>query len=211
MLVYTYQNEAKVKELNQTGEFKITKNDFDFTYVGQELLDSSASNNIFSYPYKFMWECMKERLGKCSDEDVILPIWVWYRYNGRRKPSKKHEEEIRNDCKKSGVVIYRIDLEVDEKDILLSDFDMWCTILAGGIITEYDNYEVEDPLYLEYASLPYGSKEKEEIEKYMNSKIFNYNHKEDGYCYFKSSHNSVQGCLYKVTKEQVKNIVKISD
>lgn len=209
MKVYTYQSKEQLNKLLTTGELKITKDDFKYTMAYDDL--GSSFNNHFKDSYDFMWEVMNERLGKCMDEEVIYPIWVWYRYRGRRMPTKCHDKEELKCAKKNHINIYRIDLDVEKKDILLSDFDMWHVLLNGGVVKEFENDCDEDPLYFKLQTLPYNSSEYKEIKKYLNCKIFNYNHKEDGYAYFKSASNTVQGCLYKITLKQVINIEKIYD
>ena len=103
------------------------------------------------FHYKWMVEQMKKRIGLPPSKEINYPIWTWYRWNGvnHRKPDLRYSGHFPKGTK--GVFL---ELKVDSKDVLLSNFDDFNNVLNYGYIT---NTEVEyDSFYKELESCGYS-------------------------------------------------------
>jgi len=79
-----------------------------------------------------MREKLIERVG-APPQESDWPIWAWYHYDGAKKPSP--------DLRCSALLVpgergVRIELEIPEERVLLSDFDAWCAVLIGAAMLE---------------------------------------------------------------------------
>ena len=85
------------------------------------VLRTDADLADFLEPYRWLADRMAERIGPPPD-GVSLPLWAWYQWEGARRP--------RPDLRAGGhgtpgSVNVRIEFEIDDNDIVLSDFDLW--------------------------------------------------------------------------------------
>jgi hypothetical protein len=95
---------------------------------------------------KYRWLCRKmtERIGP-PPEGVELPLWAWYMQNGKhKKPDLRSERWI---CGPSDVDYTCIELEIPENQVLLSDFELWHSVLNDWLISFS---EAEDDRIHEY-------------------------------------------------------------
>lgn len=71
--------------------------------------------------YDWLIQQMIERIGN-KTSDVQYPIWAWYHYlNGKKK-----KPDLRNShLGRKGEKCVLIEIEKNEKDVLLSDFELW--------------------------------------------------------------------------------------
>ena len=129
--LYTYQSEAAVDILKSTGVLKITKVSESFTHPKRD----DSINRPFDYPYQVMIDKMKEKLPP-SDSDITYPLWAWYKMGGKYFPTK-HFDKIHHG-------LYRITFEIDASLVLLSDFDMFCYLISGGLYFAYNDEEEEE-------------------------------------------------------------------
>lgn len=82
-----------------------------------------------SVPYNWMARQLCDR-GKSTGQ--ICPIWLWYAYGGRRKPPDlRHSWHLPR-----GERGLRIEFELDERQVLLSQFEMWVWVLEGQYVPE---------------------------------------------------------------------------
>lgn len=124
LVLYTYQHPDAVTKLRCEGALRLKESDRHLTYVGQE---DGYQENHFESPYRFMAYEMSKRLPSPL-VPCAYPIWAWYKSNGRYRPSKKL------DALHHGKV--RLRLEIDEKRVLLSDFDRFAYLTCGGLYFE---------------------------------------------------------------------------
>lgn len=183
MKLYTIQPEFKISELEQTGVLK----------SGEKIMD-----DYFLDSYAWLEDKMRELL-PLPDIECKHPIWAWYKHRGKRKP------DLRNSgYGNRGEKLYRIEFDIDDDKVLLSDFSDWHFVL---------NSINEDKLFKQ-TSLPLDWHSKEEIEEgikegwkvlgdkliYNWENIFNINlFKED-----------VQATIWYVKMEQVIDINKFN-
>lgn len=209
MLVYTYQNKVKVKELQESGVLKVTKKDIPnlFFYFDNELREINHLDYI-KLAYDFMMREMNRKLGK-PDDDIIYPVWFWYRSRGKRRDVKLQDEEEKESADRQQEVMYRIDFEIDKKNCLLSDFDLWIQLLNGlWVNVSNEDNEKDDYKYL-INNHNINDKTYQETLDRVNRQVFNYNHKVENDWYFSTKENNVQGCTYKITIDQVKKIKRL--
>lgn len=182
--LYTYQSKNKVDELLSTGVLKMTDKDMPNTFYNV-FKDVNAE-----FLYYFLSETMKEKISK--DSDIKSPIWAWYKYNGRYKPTRKHDSNNKN--------FYRIDFEIDSSKVLLTDFNMYSYFLVGCIC--YKTKEEHD----EYLS-QYMVSKNELFNSYKQ--MLNIDIKKDTEYTFSNRHSTIQATLWKITKDMVVKITEI--
>ena len=109
MILWTIQNVIGWDTLKRTG-----------------LLRGSSRyiDNDFAEAYQWLSDQMHTRIGPKPAHDT-WPVWAWYQWEGeRKKPDLRQGGLLRKG--ESGV---RIEFEVDDKMVLLSDFDLWHYVL----------------------------------------------------------------------------------
>ena len=119
----------------------------------------------FMYAYQWMAKQMRQRIGEPPIDGIEYPIWAWYQYNSAKK--RKPPRSLVNIP--DGISAY-MEIEVPEKDVLLSDFDAWHCILNQGPIDDWkriyktiDVLEKEVGQHLQYEDYPQNLRDR--IEK----------------------------------------------
>jgi hypothetical protein len=79
----------------------------------------------FKEAYDWMKMQMTQRIGKPNKQNHY-PVWAWYQYidKVKKRPDLRATGHL-----PSGTTGYRIEIEKETKDVLLSDFDLWHTPL----------------------------------------------------------------------------------
>ena len=124
----SYQNEEAVSALFQRGVLRLRKEDEHLTHLA-----SFGADTGFAYAYRFITHEMKRRLPKAKYDDTFYPIWAWQKIEGKNPPSDYLDYIHRGKV--------RLRIRIDEKRLLLSDFDMFSYLLSGGL---YFNLSKED-------------------------------------------------------------------
>lgn len=111
MILWSIQSAKAWKELQSSG-----------------ILHSNARYALdgFAPAYEWMGEQMDKRLPVQRPAADALPLWAWYQYNGaqKRKPDLRRAGHLPHG--ERGV---RIEFEIDDNLVLLSDFDLWHYVL----------------------------------------------------------------------------------
>lgn len=151
--LWTIQNETGWNALNNTGVLvpKVAFIDPDF-----------------KEGYDWMRIQMNKRIGKSIKKEQY-PVWAWYQHYDA---NKKKPDLRKSGYLPPGEVGYRLEIEKDPKDILLSDFVLWHWPLC------YKEYIADSEKEAERINLIEPSKEK--IEKSWE-KIFDMNFDEKYY------------------------------
>ncbi len=104
--LWTIQNESGWNELNKNGVL-IPKEEF--------------VEPAFKAGYEWMKSQMSDRIGKPKSR-TQFPVWAWYQYfdSNKRKPDLRKSGHL-----PSGTLGYRIEIEKEQRDVLLSDFVLW--------------------------------------------------------------------------------------
>ncbi|MCA9664276.1 MAG: DUF3841 domain-containing protein [Myxococcales bacterium] len=83
--------------------------------------------------YGWMREQMQQRIGASSAREA-WPIWAWADYGaGGARPDLRASGHLPRGC--PGV---RVAFEIDERDVLLSDFEAWHFVLNGAYLPHDD-------------------------------------------------------------------------
>lgn len=72
------------------------------------------------YAYHWMAKQMRKRIGEPPIEGIEYPLWAWYQYD-----SAKKNKPPRNPKDVSEGVSAYMEIEIPEKDVVLSDFNSW--------------------------------------------------------------------------------------
>ena len=76
---------------------------------------------------------MKKRIGS-PPEGVTYPVWAWYKWReNRKKPDLRAE---RWQYGQKGDKFYRLEIEIPDREVLLSDFDEWICVLNEGLLAD---------------------------------------------------------------------------
>jgi hypothetical protein len=79
----------------------------------------------WKYPYDWMVEQMRKRIGEPPLPEIKYPVWAWYQYGSgkHRKPELCRDTMSCGECP-SGIEVM-MELDVPDNEVLLSDFDLW--------------------------------------------------------------------------------------
>jgi hypothetical protein len=126
-----------------------------WTILDQAALDALNKNGIlkgdwrraikeFINPYKWMAEQMVRR--GIMDEPKSF-LWAWHTYGKSKRPDFRTYGFKRQLAYSK--VLYRVELDVPDERVLLSDYDLWHSILNGFAVTL--NEKEDDKFYPENA------------------------------------------------------------
>jgi len=92
----------------------------------------------FLGPYLWMAEQMQRRLKAPRPSKDAMPLWAWYQYEGadRRKPDLRACGHL-----PKGERGVRLELQVADDRVLLSDFDLWHYVLNYWYLPETEEAE----------------------------------------------------------------------
>ena len=186
MRIITYQRKIVVNKLLKDGEYKIT-----------DPKQMHTLNAIKKYPwcsnwekaYDYMFNRMKKKIKnkRDFDDDIIAPIWGWYKIEDPKR--------INHDNKG----LYRITLEIKDSKVLLSDFgfyEYFAISSIGCIYYKGKGEQIAKELY---------QREKEEgpecIYK-VYDKILNKNHLKHA--------EYIQATFFKIRMQDVISIEKVT-
>jgi hypothetical protein len=110
MILWTIQTIEAWEILQRTGTLRCDPN-----FSEKDFLDS----------YKWIAEQMHKRLQLDAPEGAF-PLWAWYQWDGerRRRPDMRARGHL-----PPGEKGCRIEFEIDDNQVLLSDFDLWHFVL----------------------------------------------------------------------------------
>ena len=134
MILWTSQEEAVYNELLKTGVYRCDLN--------------LSSMKDCREKYDWLVRQMKQRIGPPPDK-VTYPVWAWYQQQGKhRKPDLRRERwEVGCDGERFAC----LEIEIPDRDVLLSDFDAWCMLLSDFLIS--DTEEEDRCLEAQYEAL----------------------------------------------------------
>lgn len=110
MRLWTIQTVEAYQRLMQTGVFRADT---------KHICDDS-----FADAYNWMVSEMAKRIGSPPD-GVKYPVWAWYQWEGKRK-----KPDLRcGGYAPHGTTLVLLTVDIDESDVVLSDFDDWHFVL----------------------------------------------------------------------------------
>lgn len=182
MKLISYQSKEAVDVLLSMGELKITDDSQRKTYHN---FDDSFGVNRFKEAYEYIIDRMIKRIKDKSDydSDIISPIWGWYKYPDIKELNKDNKN------------LYRIELEIDDDKVLLSDFDIYENVAIGGMHYFYATERKREETY-----------QKAKIEG--NEVLYHYYDKMISKTTLKKS-DYIQATFWEIKKEYVISITKV--
>lgn len=152
---------------------------YDYFLKNEEYIADSAQA-MFPESYNWLSKKMEERIEK--PKEVTYPVWVWYKFGKSYKPDLRF-----GGYNERGTICYLLELEVNENEILLSNFDYWHFVLNRWKIAD-ENEEIS-------------------IEDSWN-RIFDLDFilEEDKEYYTNQDFLMIQGNIWKILKNQVKSV-----
>ena len=146
--------------------------------------------------YDWLGEQMKKRVGD-PPEGVEYPVWAWHTWwENRRKPDLRNER-WGNGWK--GVRFVRLEIEIPDSQVLLSDFDAWSIILLHGLLSETE--EEDRILNEEYDALP--PEEQVKMQAINWERAFDLTPMNNGWS---RRGSCIQATFWELKKEQIRKV-----
>ena len=76
---------------------------------------------------------MKQRIGP-PPEQVTYPVWALYQQDGKHRKPDLRRERWAVGC--NGERFACLEIEIPDREVLLSDLDVWCIILNDGLLSD---------------------------------------------------------------------------
>ena len=119
MILWTSQEEAVYNELLKTGVYRCD-------------LNLSPMKDCRKQ-YDWLVRQMKQRIGP-PPEQVTYPVWALYQQDGKHRKPDLRRERWAVGC--NGERFACLESEIPDRDVLLSDLDVWCIILNDGLLSD---------------------------------------------------------------------------
>ena len=119
MILWTSQEEAVYNELLKTGVYRCD-------------LNLSPMKDCRKQ-YDWLVRQMKQRIGP-PPEQVTYPVWALYQQDGKHRKPDLRRERWAVGC--NGERFACLEIEIPDRDVLLSDLDVWCIILNDGLLSD---------------------------------------------------------------------------
>ena len=119
MILWTCQEEAVYNELLKTGVYRCDIN--------------LSPMKDCRKQYDWLVRQMKQRIGP-PPEQVTYPVWAIYQQDDKRRKPDLRRERWEVGC--DGERFACIEIEITDRDVLLSDFDAWCMLLSDFLISD---------------------------------------------------------------------------
>ena len=136
MKLWTIQPEEVYEEINSMGVYHCEEE------------KSTMKLLELTNEYNWLVEQMKKHIG-LPPEGVSYPVWAWYKWSEDRKMPDLRAERWCYGSK--GDIYYRMEIEIPDDKVLLSDFAGWNGILNNALLSETE--EEDDKIYKIYEAL----------------------------------------------------------
>lgn len=182
MILWTSQEEAVYNELLKTGVYRCDLN--------------LSSMKDCREKYDWLVRQMKQRIGPPPDK-VTYPVWAWYQQQGKhRKPDLRRERwEVGCDGERFAC----LEIEIPDRDVLLSDFDAWCMLLSDFLIS--DTEEEDRCLEAQYEAL--SPSEKRRMKDKNWERVFDLSPLNNGWA---RRGYEIQATFWELRLEQVRDV-----
>lgn len=122
-----------------------------------------AGDREFFEAYSWLVKQMAIKVGP-PPENVKFPVWAWH----TRKWEHKKPDLRLSAYTKPGTKCVCIELEIPDKDVLLSDFDNWHFVLNNLYFSNAKNEEENDRLDTEFEKLSNSEKKRVKEKSWEN-------------------------------------------
>ena len=182
MILWTSQEEAVYNELLKTGVYRCDLN--------------LSSMKDCREKYDWLVRQMKQRIGPPPDK-VTYPVWAWYQQQGKhRKPDLRRERwEVGCDGERFAC----LEIEIPDREVLLSDFDAWCMLLSDFLIS--DTEEEDRCLEAQYEAL--SPSEKRRMKEKNWERVFDLSPLNNGWA---RRGYEIQATFWELRLEQVRDV-----
>ena len=183
--LWTIQPAEIMDELNEKGYFICNP-------------DKAENLKEDSYKKAYEWQLNEMSVRKSEKpEDVSFPIWAWHTRDWKRK-----KPDLRCSAyEKRGVKCVCLELEVPDKDVLLSDFDHWHYVLNDMYLDNSTNEEEWEKEQTWFDTLSLA--EKETVRRKSWLKIFDITPVDtDWIC----TGRFIQATFWKLKKDYIKSV-----
>lgn len=209
MRLWTIQNIKFWEILQDKGEIvsddKLVYEGFSFNFEDGVAIDAN---------WKFAYDWISEQMSKTIEvppKNARYPIWAWYQWYG---PQKMPDLRIYKSSILKNETWVRIEFEIDEKDIMLSDVDKWTEVLMGNLVGDEEEQEIfdkklEKEIGTSYISITsprmIPSLKKEMMDSWY--KVFDLNRSQgEQDWYGEMKYQQIQATFWKLKLSQVKKV-----
>ena len=145
MLLWTIQPEEVFDEIQNNGVYRCD-------------INKSGMKDFADLQYDWMVSQMKKRIGP-PPEGVTYPVWAYYRWSYTKK--RPDLRAVRWYWGQKGDKFYRLEIEIPDDEVLLSDFDGWAWQVLNSWL--FSDTEEEDKKIEKF----YESLSPDEQKKYL--------------------------------------------
>ncbi len=196
MRLWTIQDIEIINDIEQNG----------YAYCNQE--GWMYENCHFAYDW--LAEEMSRRIGPPPLPDIKLPLWAWQQYTSSKKPRPPKSPAL-FDSEKTEQLFLEID--VPDSEVILSDFDLWGSVLNGWNIVYNKRLEKKIDSFVKdsgtgYNFIEYPDDIKSEI---MDSwdRIFDFSVKDKWYMGRLRRNRVIQATFWLLKKEYIIDVSHI--
>lgn len=182
MILWTCQEEAVYNELLKTGVYRCDIN--------------LSSMKDCCEKYDWLVRQMKQRIGP-PPEQVTYPVWAWYQQQGKHRKPDLRRERWEFGC--DGERFACLEIEIPDREVLLSDFDAWCMILSDFLIS--DTEEEARRLEAQYEAL--SPSEKRRMKDKNRERVFDLSPLNNGWA---RRGYEIQATFWELRLEQVRDV-----
>ena len=182
MILWTCQEEAVYNELLKTGVYRCD-------------LNLSPMKDCRKQ-YDWLVRQMKQRIGP-PPEQVTYPVWALYQQDGKHRKPDLRRERWAVGC--NGERFACIEIEIPDRDVLLSDFDAWCMLLSDFLIS--DTEQEDRCLEAQYEAL--SPSEKRRMKEKNWERVFNLSPLNNGWA---RRGYEIQATFWELRLEQVRDV-----
>lgn len=185
-----------------------------YEYLQETGILRADENYLFCKDYlQCAYNWMREKMicaGLIPPQGVRYPIWAWYQWEGKRKRRDMRESGYA----KRGEKIVQLTVEVDDWNVMLSDFDLFHYPLNRWYLplNEKDNLEFEklyESFGYSFQDLNNPNIQTNEMKHLRNvialswDRVFLLNKEDDGWLYGKNENKSIQATFWELRLDQV--------
>ena len=182
MILWTCQEEAVYNELLKTGVYRCDIN--------------LSSMKDCCEKYDWLVRQMKQRIGP-PPEQVTYPVWAIYQQRDKHRNPGLRRERWEFGC--DGERFACIEIEIPDRDVLLSDFDAWCIILSDFLIS--DTEQEDRCLEAQYEAL--SPSEKRRMKEKNRERVFDLSPLNNGWA---RRGYEIQATFWELRLEQVRDV-----
>ena len=182
MILWTCQEEAVYNELLKTGVYRCDIN--------------LSSMKDCREKYDWLVRQMKQRIGP-PPEQVTYPVWAIYQQSDKHRKPDLRRERWEFGC--DGERFACIEIEIPDRDVLLSDFDAWCIILSDFLIS--DTEQEDRCLEAQYEAL--SPSEKRRMKEKNWERVFSLSPLNNGWA---RRGYEIQATFWELRLEQVRDV-----